>query len=151
MNELQLRMGGNPLAVGSFVRAAQEKVAAGWEIANAAEARFHEKESVGFFDNPAQWIINKATVGKDIEDYKHGARMVNSAEQEAAAYSSLLNEGEKQIRAQSNVYSKGFITASQTLAAQAYLKQATDATMAGARFGIEGLHAATVLLHKHSP
>jgi hypothetical protein len=38
MNELQLRMGGNPLAVGSFVRAAQEKVAKGWEIANAAEA-----------------------------------------------------------------------------------------------------------------
>jgi hypothetical protein len=55
----------------------------------------------------------------------------------------LLNEGEKQIRAQSNVYSKGFIAASQTLAAQTYLKQATDATMAGARFGIEGIHAAT--------
>lgn len=143
MNELQLRLGGNPLMAGSFIQAAAEKVKKGYADAADAESRIHEKNAVGFFENPAQWLINKATVGKDVEDYRNAAVRVNSGEQEALDLSKLLDEGQKAVLASSNVYSKAYIGASQTVAAAAARQAATQAQMEGARMGIAGITAAT--------
>lgn len=142
MNALAIQLGGDPTKTGSFILQAAQQTQQGMALVNDAENRIHAKQSVGFFDNPLQWVANKMTIGKDIEDYRHGAEMVNSADDLAQQMARIQDIGFKQILALGNTYSQSYIAASKTLAAYKFNKDATDAQLQSVRMGIEGIHAA---------
>lgn len=142
MNALAIQLGGDPTKAGSFILQAGEETKRGMSIVSDAEERIHAKNSVGFFDDPIQWMVNKATIGKDIEDYRYGATIVNNADELAMQMSKIQDLGFKQIASLSNVYSQSYITAAKTLAAYRYNQDATQAQLQGVRAGIEGIHAA---------
>lgn len=58
-----------------------------------AYAKIQEKNSVGFFDNPIQWFINKATINQDISQYNSAEEAVKAANANIAALDRDMQNG----------------------------------------------------------
>lgn len=145
MNELALKLGGDPTKPGSFILQAAKETQDGFVELKDAQERIHAKQSTNFLANPLGWLVNQATIGGDIADYNAAARKINAADDMATQMASLQDLGNKQIIALSSTVSDAFIKNSSILAAHQYTREATDAALAGIRMNTEGImHAAAM-------
>ena len=125
-------LGSNMDDVAEIMTSLGNQIKSSYVEANNALDVIHSKESVGFFDNPLEYIVNQLTLGTDYEAYNYHAQKYNVAEKTMADLTALTDSTVKAQNAIAETKTAATVQATADLAA-------ANATAASAKIRQENM------------
>lgn len=137
------RLGTDVTSAGWVIGEMADKMKVAKTNADAANAKIHAKESIGFLDNPLGFIAGQMTVKQDYADYNYWVGDYNNSEKFALSAAALTDAANQNAAAQTSTITQSYINAAKVVKAHEFNKEAYEAAAQGVRWNLEGIKLAS--------
>lgn len=137
------RLGTDVTSAGWVIGEMADKMKVAKTNADAANAKIHAKESIGFLDNPLGFIAGQLTVKQDYADYNYWVGDYNNSEKFALSAAALTDAANQNAAAQTSTITQSYINAAKVVKAHEFNKEAYEAAAQGVRWNLEGIKLAS--------